>query len=60
MALKRFEDRRRMLRFDNRTMRKARLRDDRMEATSLLLDGFVTNSQKCCIHDQYVTGDEEL
>ena len=31
-----------------------------MEATCLLLDGLVTNSQKCYIHNECVTVDEEL
>ena len=60
MALNRFEDIRRMLRFDNKATRKARLRNDLMAATRLLLGGLVTNSQKCYIHNDCVAVDEEL
>ena len=60
MALHRFEDTRGMLRSDNRTTRMARLRSDRMPATCLLFDGLVTYNQKCYIHNECVTVDEEL
>ena len=60
MVFNRLEDIRRMLRFDNRATRMARLRNDPMAATRLLLDGLVTNSQKCCIHNECMTVDEEL
>ena len=60
MALHRFEDTRGMLRSDNRTTKMARLRSDRMPATRLLLDGLITNTQKCHIQNECVTVDEEL
>ena len=85
MALNRFEDICRMLRFDSTAVltissahnsgsinqsdpakkpliatRMARLWNDRMAATRLLLDGLVTNRQKCDIHNERVTVDKEL
>ena len=60
MALNRFEDILRMLRFGYRGTRMARLRNDRMAATRLLLHGLVTDNQKCYIHNECVTVDEEL
>ena len=38
----------------------ARFRNDRIAATRPLLDSLVTNSQKCYIHNECVTVDEEL
>ena len=60
MAHDRFEDICRISCFDNRAIRRVRLQNDRIAATGLLLDDLVTNSQKCSIHNDYVTVDEEL
>ena len=60
MALNRFENIRRMLHFDSTATTMARLRNDQMAATRLLLDGLATNSQKCCIHNECVTVNEKL
>ena len=59
-ALHRFEDIRRMLRFDSKAMRIARLWKDQIASPRLLLDGVITNSQKCYIHNECLTVDEEL
>ena len=58
MARNRFENIRIMLRFDNSAI--ARLRNDRMASTPLLLDCFFINSHKCYLHNERVTVDEEL
>ena len=60
MSINRFEEIRRMMRFDNRATRMTRLRNDRLAAVRLLIDGVVTNSQKCYNHGECVTVYEEL
>jgi hypothetical protein len=60
MALRRFEEIRRFLRFDNRETRNARLQRDKLAAVRLMIDGVVQNSQKCYTHGACVTVDEQL
>ena len=58
--MKRFEEIRRALRFDDRTTRNNRLARDKLAAVRLLLDGFVENSQRCYSHTKCVTVDKQL
>ena len=60
MSINRFEEIRRMLRFDNRATRIASLRNDKLAANRLLLDGLVANSQKSYVHSECVTVNKEL
>ena len=60
MSLKRFTEIRRMLRVDNRETHQARLRNDKMAATRLLLDGFNSNVKTAYNLGECVTIDEQL
>lgn len=60
MALRRFEEIRRVLRFDNPMTRQARSIRDKLAAVRLLIDGFISNSQRCYQHSECVTVDEQL
>jgi hypothetical protein len=60
MSYNRFRTIRRVLRFDNKETRNARLRSDKLAAVRLLLDSFVENSQACYFPSASVTVDEQL
>ena len=60
MNINRFEEIRRMLRFDNRATKMARFRNNKLAANRLLLDGLVAGNQKSYVHSECVTVDEEL
>ena len=49
-----------MFRFDNRATRMTKLRNNKLAANRLLLDGLVANSQKSYAHSECVTVDKEL
>ena len=60
MSVKRFEEIRRALRFGDPTTGNSRLAQDKLAAVHLFLGGFVENSQRCYLHTECVTVDEQL
>ena len=60
MTLQRFVEIKRMLRFDNKDSRNARLRNDKMAANRILLDGFNSNAKAAYRLGECVTIDEQL
>ena len=60
MSVKRFEEIRRALRFDDLTTCNSGLARDKLAAVRLLLDGFVENSQRCYLHTKRVTVEKQL
>lgn len=60
MPLSTFTEIRRTLRFDNTNTRQARLRNDKLAANRLLLNGFNANSKATYVLSDCVTIDEQL
>lgn len=60
MSVNRFEDIRRMLRFDDKRTRQARLENDHMAAFRYIWELFVANCRAGMIPGPYVTVDEQL